>query len=326
MQENQENNIIQTPYGVFAGVISSECYPEGGVKELRLGEKNVILTHAGDLIPYYGDETPRRKFKSSVSFHKSGMVKSVCLEEQQDVLTPIGEFPAELVTFYDTGELKRIFPLDGKISGFWTEEDERELNIPFNFEFEFASFSAMLIGICFFKNGEIKSITLYPGEEISIDTPGTGKMKLRCGFSLFESGKLESAEPAAPTKLKTPIGEIMVFDTQAIGVNADDNSLRFDEEGRITALATSISGFTVSSCCGETRFFKPDEVINPLDGESMMIVPLRLEFDYENEVVVIQEASGEKSPFSFKESFIIFKAEVSGCSGLDCSSCSSCSH
>lgn len=322
----QDNEILQTPYGVFAGVISSTKYPEGGMKEVRLGEKNVIITHVGDLVPVYGEETPRRKFKSSVSFHKNGMIKAVALEEQQEVLTPIGDFPAELVTFYDTGELKRIFPLDGKISGYWTEEDERELNIPFSFEFEFGEFSAMLIGICFYKSGDIKSITLFPGEEITLNAPSVGKIKVRSGFALFESGKLKSLEPAVPTKIKTPIGEIMAFDPSAVGLNADDNSLCFDDKGRICSLTTSINGFTVSRGCGETRFFKPSEIINPLDGESKMLVPLLLEFDYENEVVVIIGSEGEKSPFSFREPFVIYKAQLSGCSGTDCASCSVCKH
>lgn len=31
------------------------------------------------------------------------------------------------LTFYENGELKRVFPLDGKISGFWSEEEEKRL-------------------------------------------------------------------------------------------------------------------------------------------------------------------------------------------------------
>ncbi len=321
-----ESEIIQTPYGVFAGVISSAKYPDGGIKELRLNEKNVIITHAGDLVPAYGEETPRRKYKSSVSFHKNGMIKAVALEEQQDILTPIGEFPAELVTFYDTGELKRVFPLDGQISGCWTEADERELNIPLNFDFEFAAFSAMLIGICFYKGGGIKSVTLFPGEEITVSTPAAGKIKARSGFSLFESGKLKSLEPAAPVNVRTPIGAITAFDPSALGVNADENSLRFDEDGRITALSTSVNGIAVSVRRGEARIFRPGEFVNPLDGESKMLVPLRLEFDYENEAVVVISADGEMNSFGFGEQFAVFKAPLSSCGASDCSNCSFCGH
>ena len=125
--------------------------------------------------------------------------------------------------------------------------------------------------------------------------------------------------------MKTPIGDISAFDTDAIGINADENSLKFDEDGRVTALATTINGFTVRAGCGETRFFKPGKILNPVDGELMVTVPLRLEFDYENKVTIIEEASGEKSFFSFSEAFAIFNIETSGCSPSSCASCSMCS-
>jgi hypothetical protein len=66
------------------------------------------------LIPFYGEDSLRRKYKASVTFYGNRALKAVSLDAQQEVLTPIGEMPAELVTFYDTGELKRVFPLDGK--------------------------------------------------------------------------------------------------------------------------------------------------------------------------------------------------------------------
>lgn len=141
------------------------------------------------------------------------MVNAVSLEEQQNILTPIGEFPAELVTFYDTGELKRIFPLDGKISGFGSEEDERTLHVPFSFSFDFSEFTALLSSLCFYRSRAIRSIPLFPGEVISVRTPLGGEIRVRNGFSLYESRRLESAEPAVPTPVLTPIGLITTYDT-----------------------------------------------------------------------------------------------------------------
>ncbi|MDR3209611.1 MAG: hypothetical protein LBT36_03175, partial [Oscillospiraceae bacterium] len=125
-----EGKLLQLPVGVFAGVEAVGRYPGGELEGVRLSERNMLVTHAGELIPYY-TETARRKLKYSVEFYKSGAVKAVALEDRQELQTPIGEFPAELVTFFETGELKRFFPLDGKISGFWSEEEERALGIPF---------------------------------------------------------------------------------------------------------------------------------------------------------------------------------------------------
>jgi hypothetical protein len=320
-----QNKEIHTPYGVFGGVISEGFYEDGSIKDIRLCEKNMILTHAGELVPFYGDETPRRKHKASVSFHENGMIRAVFLEEQQDVMTPIGEFPAELVTFYDSGELKRIFPLDGKISGFWSEEDERGLNIPFSFEFDFASFTAMLVGICFYKSGEIKSLTLFPGELVTVNIPEIGNISVKNGFSLYKSGKLKSLEPDVPVAVKTPIGEITAFDPGAIGVNADTNSLRFDEEGRICGLVTDSDNIAIIRKDGSICIFAPMEAINPIDNETTIILPIRVTFNRPNNEVTLEDADGRKETVGSDENFVIYKSGLSGCSGKDCKSCSHCS-
>ena len=96
-----EDGYLTTPFGVLGGVFSYNTYPDGRtVKNVRLKEKNMIVTHAGELVQFYGDETPRSKFKPSLSFYENGLVKSVALERQQEVVTPIGELPAEFISFY----------------------------------------------------------------------------------------------------------------------------------------------------------------------------------------------------------------------------------
>ena len=221
-----DDNKIQLPGGVFAGVESYVCYPDGELEGIRLSEKNMLVTHAGELVPAY-TETHRRKVKYSVEFFRNGMIKAVSLDEQQEIQTPIGEFPAELVTFFETGELKRFFPLDGKISGLWSEEEEKKLAIPFSFDLSFTKFTAVITSVGFYKDGDIRSITLFPGETIIIQTQ-YGEISVRGGFSLYESGELESLEPSRQTQIQTPIGVIAAFDPNAVGVNADSNSLAFD--------------------------------------------------------------------------------------------------
>jgi hypothetical protein len=98
----QEHN-IQTPYGVFGGIASVEYNPEGMMKSIRLNERNIVMTHAGNLVPAFGPDTARSKSGPSITFYPNGMIRSVSLDTQQDIETPIGEFPAELLTFYDTG-------------------------------------------------------------------------------------------------------------------------------------------------------------------------------------------------------------------------------
>jgi hypothetical protein len=220
------NGNLQMSFGILGGVTGYECYETGELQNVRLGERNMLLTHAGELIPAY-TETVRRKRKPSLEFYKNGLTRSVCLEEQQEIVTPIGEFPAEFLTFYETGELKRFFPLDGQMSGFWSLEEERELNFPLTFDLGWGEFTTLLGGICLYPSGAIRSVTLFPGETLRLPSPA-GELLTGVGFSLHESGALASAEPASPLPVVTPVGNLEAFDPTAAGVNADRSSLRFD--------------------------------------------------------------------------------------------------
>ena len=39
---------------------------------------------------------------------------------------PAGDYQAELITFYEDGNVKRVFPLYGQISAYWSVEEEME--------------------------------------------------------------------------------------------------------------------------------------------------------------------------------------------------------
>ena len=317
-----DDNAIQLPSGVFAGVESYACYPSGELEGLRLSEKNMLVTHAGELIPAY-TETHRRKIKYSVEFYKSGMIKAVALDEQQEIQTPIGEFPAELATFFETGELRRFFPLDGKISGLWSEEEEKALAIPLAFDLSFTQFTAIITSVGFYKSGNIRSITLFPGETLTAQT-AYGEILVRGGFSLYETGELESLEPLNQTPLQTPIGVIAAFDPNAVGINADGNSLVFDKSGRVVALVTASNRIAVQTEDGRFLTFTPREVVNPLDNETMLTEGLAIYFDYaENTVTFL--GSGEKSTFSVDGNgftVVAYNNSAQVCSPEDCASCS----
>jgi len=313
-----DDNTIQLPQGVFAGVESYFCYPGGELEGIRLSEKNMLVTHAGELVPAF-TETHRRKVKYSVEFYKNGMVKAVALEEQQEINTPIGEFPAELVTFFETGEIKRFFPLDGKISGMWTEEEEKGLAFPLTFDLPFTKFTAIISGVGFFKSGDIRSITLFPGETVTVGTI-YGDITARIGFSLYESGELESAEPSEPFALKTPIGVITAFDPNADGINADDNSLVFDKDGRVIRLTTVHNRIAVQTDGERLLTFAPREVISPLDGETKITEGLTIAFDYAADTVTF---GGGVFPVSGCGFTVVQPNFAAGfCSPSDCANCS----
>lgn len=311
---------LQTPFGIFAGVSTFTCYPQGELLGVRLSEKNMVVTEVGELIPAY-TENERRKKKPSVEFGRQGMVISVALEKQQEIMTPIGELPAELVKFYPDGELHRVFVVDGQISGFWSEEDEKKLNIPLTFDLDFTTFQAMINGLCFYESGDIKSITLYPGEKVLVNTPA-GPVETGVGLSLYESGKLKSIEPLSAVMVSTPVGNLAAYDPDQIGVNADSNSLSFTEDGQVKGLITCDYSIYIQTENGDLEKHSPKLKAHPLYDDVLTVSGLTLKFDYEAGEAVIDghKYSIEACGFTIEP----FQRPGMHCSPSDCANCSLC--
>jgi len=318
----RENNAIQYAGGVLAGVESYACYSGGELLGVKLAARNTLATGAGELIPAY-TENHRRKNKYSIEFYQSGALKKVSLDKAQKVRTPLGELPAELVTFFETGEVKRVFPLDGKISGMWSEREEKALATPLSLALPGAAFTAIIGGVAFYQSGAVRSVTLFPGETISIAAKD-GEITARCGFSLYESGKLQSLEPSVPVVMQTPIGAITAFDPNAVGVNADVNSLVFGEDGAIVTLTTVHNRVAARTTDGRRLSFAPRETINPLDGESTITEGLKIAFDYHAGTVRLSEGGKETAlPVSGGVfNITAHSAATFACGPAGCASCS----
>ncbi|KAB1443165.1 hypothetical protein [Pseudodesulfovibrio senegalensis] len=215
-----------------------------------------IQTKYGDLIPQHTTDDLRKKEVLPVRYHENGTPKTVPLEMQTSIPTPVGNIPAELVTFHENGTLKRVFPLNGKLSGYWGESDEAALAEPTPVQTPAGMITAKVIAISFHENEAIRSLTLWPGEVVSLVTP-VGPMKARIGISFDRNGMLRSLEPASPTSVTTPIGDIMAFNSDALGVNGDMNSLVFDARGAVARVTTTLSQLSVVRPNGESDLFKP---------------------------------------------------------------------
>lgn len=314
---------IQMEFGILGDVSSYQTYPSGELESVKLFGKNMVVTHAGELVPAYTQE-PRRKNKPSVEFHKNGIIKSVQLEEQTEIETPIGMLPVEFVTFYPTGEIHKVFVADGQISGFWSEENERQYNIPLSFDLGFTSFRVCTNGICFYKSGDIKSIAVYPGESIAVDTP-IGEIETGIGLSLYENGKLQSIEPKNPLPLRTPIGKFTAFDPGANGVHADSNSLVFDEQERLLAFSTVEDKVLVQTEEEEFLTLSPEEKLHPLYDDQKVLSAMTIIFDYKSDEVLIQNESSYT--FSLQTTGFTIQTipqETMGCTPADCASCLLC--
>jgi len=265
------------------GITSFTTYASGEIKECRLDQYNLIHSRYGDFIPQYTYGGIRKKQLKSLSFYKSGHIKSIALERQTRVATPIGAYPAELVTFYEDGALNSLFPLNGQIGFGWTEAEEKQLAQNFDFTFPFGAFTGKITGLRFYPHGQVKSIILWPDEIIHIDTP-LGKIPVRVGFKLYEDGKLESLEPAWPVAVKTPAGMVKAFDMTALAVDADCNSLRFDRNGQLKCL-TAFADINVRNTMNGQSQLISRRLRPGLLEDDFIKIPIKLWFG-ENTVVV----------------------------------------
>jgi antitoxin component YwqK of YwqJK toxin-antitoxin module len=270
------------------------------------------------LIPQYQTEGVRNKYINSLSFYESGALKKLALQEQSLVLTNSGSMKAELITFYESGKIKRLFPLNGKITGYWTEDNEYELAEPMELSFSFGTFNKRVIGILFYEAGEIKSITFWPKELVKLKTPA-GTVVGHFGIALYPEGNLKSCEPAYPILVDTAIGKLTAFDMEAIGINGDSSSLNFYENGSIKSILTSTDRITVSCINKESLEFEPGLKPSLLDEEGVDIIPLKVEF-YDGKVRI---NGNDKYVFGLQEySFTVTNKPLRIYN--KCGSCSEC--
>jgi hypothetical protein len=314
-------NEMITKYGKIQGIYLMDTHANGNLKDCVLNKPNIIKTKYGNLIPQYEDNDQRRKCTVSLSFYEDENLKSISLQEQIEIETPLGTLKAEYIILYKNGNIKRIFPLNGKLTGYWGEDDEYSLAEEFNFDFSFAKFKQRIIGANFFENKEPKSITLWPKDKVTIESP-IGTVEVRIGFSLYADGKLESFEPYMPIKIETPIGKITAYDRHAIGIHADSNSIKFSQDGRLEALSTSSNEVEVTDKNGIKIVYKPQLQPSQIDETVIDIIPMKIEF-LDNKV----RFNNSEEEYSIAEcEFLISIASLNiGNSCSSCSNCSSCS-
>ncbi|MFL0194297.1 hypothetical protein ACJDU8_01710 [Clostridium sp. WILCCON 0269] len=273
---------INTKYGTLKSLNYVKYYEDGSIKECTLDNLNKLETPYGLLIPKYEYGEERSKHIPSIAFYNNGNLKKVYLEKQTDVNTPIGILPAEFITFYENGSIKRIFPLNGKITGYWSEEDEYNLAEEIELDVSIEKLKEKVIAVRFYENGSIKSITFWNKNNVKLNSP-LGNVYVRIGASFYEDGELKSFEPSKPTPVSTKIGTIMAYDTEAIGIHGDSNSVKFSNEGRVESLITSTDTIEVISRKGEKKLYKPLLKPSVIDENFMEVVPLNIEF-YKNKV------------------------------------------
>lgn len=290
---------------------------DGSVDSLQPLEECIIETSIGELTPIYLIEDHGRKKLTPVKFHKNGSVKSVSLQTPYTVKTGIGEIKAELITFYPDGSLCRIFPLNGKLSGYWGETDEYKLAESVEIPTGIGTLKTKPINYQFYSTGSLKSMTLWPGERISVKTP-EGELKIRKGLSFFKDGSIQSCEPAEPLQVSTPIGKIRAFDPLPEGMDGNRNSLVFNESGEVCSLTTTLDSIRTVDNLGLKTVFSPHLKESLCSDKDFVTQPLKIGFD--EQMVIFSKGcrtSGKMhltSDFTVEEFNSKIKTQVTYCS------------
>jgi hypothetical protein len=252
-------------------------YPDGALRGVCLDAAYPLETSLGRLLPQYTIDDARRMTRPPMTFFENGQVRSLPLETRTVVETPAGPLPAELVTFHENGSVARVFPLNGKLSGYWTEADEAGLAETLHVKTPIGPLAARIVAVAFDPQGRLRSLTLWPGEELLVSTPA-GNAPARLGLSFHPDGTLRSLEPARPFEAPTPVGPVWAFDSDAVGISGDDNSLVFDPAGTVTRIATVRTTLAVHLPDGIRREISP-AVRESICGDSEReITPLVLTF------------------------------------------------
>lgn len=218
-----------------------ELHPDGTPMSCTPSGPVTLHTPAGDLVPQYSADDLRRRTIQAVTFHPGGGLRSLALEGSQPVATPGGVLMAEMVTFHDDGGVKRVFPLNGRLSGFWNQEDEDALAEAVEVDTPVGPLRAKIICLCFARGGRLRSVALWPGETVMVPTP-VGTVSARMGVAFGPGGEVQCLEPAEPVDVVTPAGVVRAFDPDAVGISGEAGSLVFEGDGlrRVTTVHTAL--------------------------------------------------------------------------------------
>jgi hypothetical protein len=321
---NQERLISMESYSTRCGVLHHigeySLYADGSMKEcMFLGEVE-LTTEYGSLIPQYEFEDNRRKYIYSLSCYKGGSIRRIALNDKTVIPTPIGKKEAELVMFYQSGKLKRLFPLNGRISAYWDENDEYKLAKEDRIELPCGIIKAKVIAYSFYENGVVRDLTFWPKETIKLVTP-LGEIRARIGVSFYQDGSIKSLEPSFPVSVQTPIGRIKAFDYNASGISGDQNSLLFTGTGAVQELITSGMKITIQDREGKTlAVFSP---VQDLDEDGLEVSFTALKLAFENNKVCFNASS----VYDITEHTFIIEAYHRKVPGMcsDCAECGKCS-
>jgi WD40 repeat protein len=255
-----------------------EHYLEGSLRSCVPLEPFTTRFGQTELKAQHLEEPPRRLVVAPLEFHTNGTLKGLTLQEPTDIETSVGRVQAERLTFYSDGTLRRVFPTAGKPSATWTDDDEKVKSPKARLVLPSGPVEARLIGLCFYPSGKLRSVTLWPGEIVGLETP-LGRFPARIGIAFYESGAIKSFEPARPIAVPTPLGPIAAFHALAVGIHGDSGSVEFTPAGKLLALRSDDCRLTVTDRSGSiVSVHTVREIPSRCEEEATERVPMVIAF------------------------------------------------
>ena len=263
------------------------------METVQMRERTKIMTSVGELTPSCTFATESRKKGAAVGYYSCGKIKSLPLEDAEDIKTPLGVYSGELVTFYKSGNLRRLFPLNGRINAYWTEKDEYDLAEILDIPTPLGTLAVKPIYIQFYETGELHSVSFWPGEVITLSTP-IGQIPVRKGITFHKNGNISSCEPAEPILVPTTLGAVQAYDPDPEGITADSGSLGFDDQGQVASVSTVKNRVVVNKNTLNEKLFSPKLVYSYCDESAFSVLPLIIHFEKESTCFSIQRKPAGK--------------------------------
>lgn len=268
---------IFTNYGELMGVTMHVLHPNGIPDIVQVSKPTTLRFPFGSLVPLHSVEDHGRRRETPLLFFEDGTIRSLPLQSRTDLYLACGDIPAESITFYQTGEIRRVFPSAGKLSGYWTEEQEGEEAPLCEINIGNGILHAKVINLHLYRSGKVQSITFWPDQRVSLPSC-YGGITVRSGVSFYEDGTLKSYEPVEAIAVETPLGEVMAYDNQPLGITADVNSLQFSPTGEVVAVTTVNTRVRVFPCDDMPEEFGPKRVQSFCEEADTEVKALRIRF------------------------------------------------
>lgn len=288
---------INTKYGVLTNCKEVTYHKNAVLATAFTHELTKLDSSVGEITLAYDFSAERRKYIPSVKFYNDGTLQSANLDKQIKVKTARGDFRCEHIAFYPCGAPRRMLHLNGRLSGYWSEQQETELAQITELDLPCGLIKTKIMTLHLYETGTVASLTLFPGMVVPVDT-SLGCIKTRIGISFYPNGALQSLEPASPVEAQTPLGKIRAFDTDPIGLTGDTNSLRWDEQGKLCSCKTT-DNLKITFTNGTVKTLAANLAPSMCSDEVMVKVPYTVSWNKDN--VCVEGINSEEIIFNRSE-------------------------